>query len=256
MRRILITGGRGYIATSLYESLKDNFNVELVTRQSFNLVNTADTLKWFEDKEYDVVIHTAIIGGRRVIEDKSSQLDKNLLMYYNLLQNRDKFKRFISFGSGAERDVSSYYGLSKRVIADSMLEKDNFYNIRLYGLFDKNELPNRFIKQNLNRYISKKSIIIYKDKKMDFFYMEDFINLVKLYVTEKNLPKQIDCTYSYSYKLSEIGDIINSISDYKVPIKIEQAGEESPYVGIPNTLLPFRGLKYGVSQVYNDLKYV
>ena len=255
MQRILITGGKGYIATSLYNALRNEFNIKLITRNDFDLINSSETNKWFENNQYDTVIHTAIIGGRRVIEDTSSQLDNNLQMYYNLLQNKHCFNKFISFGSGAERDISTFYGLSKKIIADSMLTKDNFFNIRLYGLFDENELPNRFIKQNLNRYISKKPIVIYRDKKMDFFYMEDFVDLVRYYLLEKNLPKEIDCTYDTSLKLSEIAAIINNISNYNVPIRVEDEGNDLPYIGKPNTLLNFRGLKYGISKVYSILKY-
>ena len=43
-------------------------------------------------------------------------------MYYNLLQNRNRFARLIHFGSGAEKYLpSTPYGYSKKVIAKSIL---------------------------------------------------------------------------------------------------------------------------------------
>ena len=85
--------------------------------------------------------------------------------------------------------------------------------------------------------------------------MEDFVDLVRYYLLEKNLPKEIDCTYDTSLKLSEIAAIINNISNYNVPIRVEDEGNDLPYIGKPNTLLNFRGLKYGISKVYSILKY-
>ena len=109
-------------------------------------------------------------------------------------------------------------------------------------------------RSNYNRYINKKSIVIYKDKKMDFFYMEDFINLIEYYINNDTPPIEINCTYDHSYRLSEIANIINSIDSHSVPVCIERDGESSSYIGSPNNLLSFKGLEYGILKVYKRLK--
>tara|TARA_B100001094_G_C18138405_1_gene776486 strand:+ start:17 stop:166 length:150 start_codon:yes stop_codon:yes gene_type:complete len=43
-----------------------------------------------------------------------------------------------------------------------------------------------------------------EDKKMDFFYMGDLISLVDFYLKRLNPPKEIDCSYNYSYTLKNI----------------------------------------------------
>ena len=102
MKKILITGGNGYIATSLYKALKDKYDITKVSRADFDLTNYAATCEFLQDKYFDVVIHTAVVGGNRLQEEDDSILRSNLDMYYNLINNKEHFGRFISFGSGAE----------------------------------------------------------------------------------------------------------------------------------------------------------
>ena len=99
--RILITGGKGYIAKSLYNNLKDKYEITTISRDDFDLTDMLATNQFFKNKYFDVVIHCAVIGGSRLKKDGWDVLDKNLIMYYNLLQFRRHYTRLIHFGSGA-----------------------------------------------------------------------------------------------------------------------------------------------------------
>jgi hypothetical protein len=59
---------------------------------------------------------------------------------------------------------------------------DGFFNLKLFGVFDENELNTRFIKSNLLRYINRENMVIHKNKFMDFFYIEDLVKVVKHYI--------------------------------------------------------------------------
>ena len=177
--KILITGGNGYIGKSLTNALRNNHEVYAITRAEFDLTDGEATIQWFKGKHFDVVIHCAVAGGSRLKGDTFKDMDRNLCMYYNLLQCQSHYDKFIQFGSGAELlQKDTPYGLSKHVIRQSMLEKNRFYNIRIYGVFDENELDTRFVKSNIKRYINKESMLV-QDKQISFFYMQDLITLVK-----------------------------------------------------------------------------
>ena len=49
------------------------------------------------------------------------------------------------------------------MIRQSILEKENFYNLRIFAVFDENEWDTRFIKTNIRHYINKKPILNLKD---------------------------------------------------------------------------------------------
>jgi nucleoside-diphosphate-sugar epimerase len=253
--KILITGGNGYIAKSLYNAFKDKYDVVSITRQNFDLTDQFETLKYFSNKYFDIVLHCAVSGGSRLRPDTWEDMDNNLKMYYNLLYCKNKFGALIHFGSGAETNApETPYGISKRVIANSISEIPNFYNIKIFGVFDENELDTRFIKGNIKRYINKEPIVIHQDKFMDFFYIKDLISLVDHYINNDNVPKQIDCSYPDLYKLSEIANIVNDLDDYKVDVQIEKEGTALSYYGMANVLLEYVGLKEGIKEIYNKLK--
>jgi len=253
--KILITGGKGYIAKSLHNAFKDKYDITCITRQDFDLTVFQLINEFFQNKYFDVVIHCAVQGGNRLKTESYKDMDANLASYYNLLQHKSHYSKLIYFGSGAETNApESPYGLSKRIITKSISEIDNFYNIKIFGVFDENELDTRFIKGNIKQYINKESMVIHQDKFMDFFYMKDLISLVDYYINNDGLPKQIDCSYFGLYKLSEIADMINSLSGYEVNVQIEKEEMALSYCGVPNMLLNFIGLEQGIKEVYNKLK--
>ena len=260
---ILLTGGNGFIAKNLKRSLAGSYDITSVTRSDFNLLDREAVSKYFADKYFDVVIHTAIVGGSRLKLDQSDVLLHNLVMHYNLVANSDKFDRFISFGSGAELNLPlDPYGLSKHVIAESVkLLGKKAINIRIFAMFGEDEPETRFIKSNIKRYIERKALVIHQDKYMDFYYVEDLITLVDWLISnsEKNNREftlsTVDCKYSTNYKLSDIAGIINELDDYRVKVEVNELNLGKPYIGA-YTELPFSvaGLEKGIKSVYNKLK--
>lgn len=254
--KILITGGNGYIAKSLYNSLKNKHDITCITRQDFNLTAFQAMNQFFQNKYFDVVIHCAVQGGSRLKEDSYKDMDINLSMYYNLLQHKPHYKKLIHLGSGAEiYNPESPYGLSKKVIANSISEIENFYNIRIFAVFDENELDTRFIKSNLKRYINREPIVIHQNKYMDFFYMEDLVSLVEFYILNENPPKEIDCSYYELKTLHHIANMINHLNGHQTLIQLNDSILGKEYIGKFTDLgLNYIGLEKGIETVYNKLK--
>lgn len=256
--KILITGVNGYIGKSLFNYLKNKYDVTGLSRKDFDLTNAKSTIEFFEQKYFDVVLHCAISGGSRLKEDGFDVVDNNLSMYYNLKQCKSHFGKLINFGSGAENHaINTPYGISKKIISESVLNTENFFNVKIYAVFDENELDTRFIKSNIKRYINKEPILIYEHKKMTFFYMKDFIKLVEYMVitNSSKLMKGNECGYIENFTLMQIAEIINGLGDYEVPI-LFSAKYGADYTSNLNAGygLNYVGLKAGIEEVYNKLK--
>ena len=253
--KILITGANGYIGKSLHSALKNKYNVTAINRNSFDLTDATAMYKFFQSKpNFDLVLHCAASTNSK--DTNWDIADANLTMYYNLYQFKQHYSKLIHFGSGAETHFpDTPYGYSKKVIAKSILHQDNFHNIKIFGLFDENELDTRFIKASLKRYIAKEPIQIHQDKVMDFFYMQDLVNVLEYYMSEENPPKEFDCAYNDFYSLKNIADIINNLGEYKVEINIGKEGK-AMYKSNYRSILPIDliGLEEGIKQVYSKLK--
>jgi GDP-L-fucose synthase len=261
--RILITGGSGDIGRFLSNKLI-GYDVHTPSSIELNLTHKENVDSFFKyNSRYDVVIHAAIKGGSRLTQDGWSVMDDNLKMYYNLLNHRDSYDKFISFGSGAEIYMNKEpYGMSKSVIANSMLDKEGFYNIRVFGLFGENEKSTRFVKSNIERYVSKSPILIHTNKLMDFFYMEDLLSVVKYYINSSDLPKTVDCSYNGSKKsLRGIATSINNLDKHKVGVTISKkpgSGDLKSYLGDATQLaklpIPLIGFEKGLKLEYEKYK--
>lgn len=254
--KILITGGNGYIGKSIYSALYGKYDITVVTKQDFDLADYVATSEFFKGKYFDVVIHTAVSGGHRLLVDSGGTIRNNINMFWNLVDNQEHFGRFITFGSGAEiYDSRQPYGLSKRVIADAMEGRDEYYNLRIYAVFDENELDTRFIKSNIVRYIDGEDMVIHQDKYMDFFYMDDLVSLVDYYITAKDPVQTVDCCYLEKHKLSDIARMINGLNKYRIGVMVGEEGlgpdYTGNYVGLPIKLI---GLEQGIKNTYNKLR--
>lgn len=251
--RILITGANGYVGKSLANNLQVEHSVVTLTRKDLNLTDSDEVREYFKSNYFDAVIHCAVEGGHRLVQDTSKVLDTNLQMYYNLLVNKTSFGKLIHFGSGADV-LGTPYGLSKKVIRESIKGQSNFYNLRIYAVFDENELQTRFIKTNIKNYLSKKPILIHANRAMDFFYMQDLISVVRYYLETKTPPVEFDCVYRDKISLLEISSLINNLADYKVEIVLENRNFDQKYVGqFADLQLNYIGLEQGIKNTYIKL---
>lgn len=272
--KILITGDNGFIARHLKEHFKEH-EVTAPSHSELDWVNELAVNEFFTaNGKFDVVLHTAITGGKRTKVDTPTVLWDNLMMFQNLYINKKYYRRLISFGSGAELDrrrnidarhkvVTSFptdpYGLSKNLIARVIQDTDDFYNIRIFNVFADDEDDARFIKTNIMRYINNETLTVDKNRIMDFFYMDDLMTLVDYYVKSDAffLPKEIDAVYKDKTTLVNICGEINKFGEHRCPIKTEHGGIEYSYCGMGNNstlpLLQLIGLNDGLKLMYKKL---
>jgi GDP-L-fucose synthase len=226
--KILITGGNGNIAKMIKNNLGFQYEITNLTRSDLNILNQFDIEKYLLANSFDILVHTAISGGRRTKEENGDVTHNNLLMLENLLKHADKFKMIINFDSGAiydrntdilnrkESDIytipTDYYGFSKYLIYQRSLQFNNMYNFRIFNIFHSNEEPDRFIKMCFNAKNNNLPVTIFEDKYFDFMYEDDFMKIVKYYFdnvsNQSKLLKTINICYEKKYKLSEIAGLI------------------------------------------------
>lgn len=275
--KILITGCNGFIGRNLVKFLGKDYLIDTVSRKELDLLDGDAVQKFFEGKKYHLVIHTAIEGGRRTKPDTEEMVYKNIRMVYNLLENQDNFDRMITFGSGAELDrrfnineetdtnrryPTDFYGMSKSIIHKLCLVEPKLYNFRIFNCFGVDESPDRMIRGNIEKYIRKEPMTLFSNRLMDFFYIEDLCHLVEYFLKTPFFPtKVVNCSYGTHVHLSEVIQIINTLSDYSVPVIFGNDDSINnintmltDYIGkdsnLPVTLI---GLENAIVKMYNEL---
>jgi len=252
---ILITGANGFIGRNLHKRLKENNNVFHTSRDNLNILDKPKIDEFFKISNIDVVIHTAVSGGRRTKIDTVQCLIENLIMFDNLARNKERFKNLIHFGSGAEFDRRydivqaqeqqdsspiDYYGLSKKIIKREIDNIDSFYNFRIFGCFGKDEDRTRFIRSAIHSARSGRPIIVHQDRYMDFISIEDVCTVVEYYLenlSDKNLPRDVNLCYNKKMSLLDIATKINKIFGQKLEnVIVENNNYDKEYTGSASVL--------------------
>jgi nucleoside-diphosphate-sugar epimerase len=221
--RLLITGGKGNIASMIKNNLHTEHDISNPSHKELDILDITKLTEYLKDNQFDVLIHTAILGGRRTKSEDYDVVYKNLLMFENLMKFADQFKMIINFDSAAiydrETDIlnrkecelftipKDFYGFSKYIIYQRSLLYSNIYNFRIFNIFHKNEEPDRFIKSCFLAKEKNTKVTIFQDKFFDFVYESDFIKILQYYLQHfyiENLNKTINICYNEKYKLSDI----------------------------------------------------
>ena len=262
--KILITGGNGNLAKMIKNNLCLLYQINNPSRQELNILDFQQIKNHLEENQYDVLIHTAILGGRRTKEENGEVTHKNLLMFENLMKFADKFKMIINFDSAAiydrsfdilnrkEEDIftipTDYYGFSKYLIYQRSLQYENLFHLRIFNIFHKNEEPDRFIKSCFFAKNDKTNVTIFNDKYFDFVYEDDFVTIVKYYLDNylslDKLEKTLNICYENKYKLSDIAKhIIGDESRLNIlnsDLKYNYSGDSAKLIRMN---LPLHGLE-------------
>ena len=260
--KILITGGNGNIAKIIKNNLNKEYLISTPGRDELDLLNFDNLKNYLEKNVFDVCIHTAIRGGRRIKSEDYDVYYINLLMFENLMMFSSKFKMILNMDSGAiydrETDIlnrreedlltvpKDFYGFSKYTIYNRSLSHTNLYNYRIFNIFHPNEENDRFTKLCLY----KNDITINEDKYFDFVYYLDFIKIVEYYINNVNtqsvLDKVINISYKEKYQLSTIAKLINPNINTIITNKISNYNYSGNSEKLDKLKLNFLGLEKSI----------
>ena len=187
--RICILGAGGFVGRNLARS----FPVSVaLTRKDLDLLDSGAVTRYFSNHDYDAVIHCAVIGGSRLHEDDYSVLDKNLRMFFNVM-NATRCKVYY-FSSGAALRNFPYppsdpYGFSKYVIEQYTCSRLQI--LRIWGCFGPDEPSTRFLAT------AKRDghVTIPVDQEFDFFHVHDVARVMEYLMDKPNVGYPLNMIY-------------------------------------------------------------
>lgn len=272
---IWLTSSEGFLGKELLQRLESiDAKTFATNRSQVDLLDNLQVDNFIQKNKIDIIIHNAIKGGRRTREDDASTAYENILMYENIVKNSNKVSKIINFDSAAafdrRRDICNskeselglhvprdFYGFSKMNIALRSLQVINSYNLRIFNCFGLLETSDRMTKSNIKNYIDGNDIIIFKNKYMDIFYIDDLFSVIKHYLLNNDLPKDINCVYKNKTTLLDVAEMINNLDAKKSKIKILENEMGLSYTGssekIDSLNIEFKGLQYGLKFMYESL---
>ena len=219
--KILLTGSTGFLGSYLKTFLTSQHEIVAPTHKELDLSDPIAVGVYFTQEYFDVVIHSAVAGREQVQSNNHDIVDQNLQMFFNLYSNKHHYTKFISFGSGAEfgldRDIDNFsedqllnyfpvesYGFSKNVIARTILNTENFHNLRLFSCFHNTESERRLLKKFIRHASNGNPLVIDKDRYVDFMGLHDVALVVDAVLRGIVTDNDINVVYQEKYKVSEL----------------------------------------------------
>ncbi len=278
--KILLTGGSGFIGKNIQESfLAEKYQILAPSHPELDLSDQNCVNEYFDKNKIDIIIHAACKPGHRNAKDPSNIFYANTRMFYNLLNQKDKWQKMIMLGSGAVYNCLHYqpkmteeyfgkhipqdeHGFSRYVIAKQAEAFDNIYELRLFGVFGKYEdWQIRFISNAICKALFGLPITIKQNRKFDYIYVDDLMPILDYFIQNNPKNKVFNVTPDNSIELVSLAEIVKEISGKNLPVKISQIGLGIEYSGdntkIKNEIkaLNYTPISEAVEQLYKWYVY-
>jgi len=243
-RKILITGGSGFIARSLSEQLNNEYIILSRDRNELNLLDSSKVFDYIKGNQFDVIIHTATyaVPPKYSTKDPLKILENNLEMFFNITRCKDYFGKMIYFGSGAEfrREYwipkmkeyyfdqhvpTDQYGFSRYIMTKYTQLSTNIYNLRLFAVFGKyDDWRYRFIPNACRNAVLGLPITINTNPFFDHLYIDDLVKIVKWFIDNKPGNNVYNVCTGEVYDFKTLAEKIIKISSKNLDIIFKTEG--------------------------------
>ena len=249
--KILLTGGSGFIGRNILESyLGAKYQLVAPSHAVLDLGDGAAVDRFWQDKQFEVVIHAATKPGHRNAPDPDHILAANLLYLENLLRHQDKFKKFIHLGSGAIYDLSlghhqvtedqigrhlsaNQTTLSKYIIQQRLKSLPAAVDLNIFGIFGKYEdWQIRFISNAICKALYRLPITLRQNRRFSYLYIDDLMPILDFFIQDQRTGF---ATYNVTppgyVELLQVAQLVQRLGPYPVEIKLGQTGYGLDYNG-------------------------
>ena len=260
MKKILITGSKGFLGHHLVERLKDKYKLLTPSSSKLNICSLNDLNRYVFYHQPDCVIHLAAVCGGIGANKKSpadfflqnSKMSLNILSVCNILN----IKKLITLGSvcsypkftpvpfkeeniwdGYPEETNAPYGIAKKNLLVGCKAFNNQYGsnfihlipVNMYGEHDSfDPEKSHVIPALLKKFIEakdqgKSSVDVWGDgsASREFLYAGDCAKAIELSIDGYNSPEPMNIGTGKEIKIKDLVLLIKDIVGYKGEINFD-----------------------------------
>lgn len=246
-KKILLTGGTGFIGGNILPILQKKYEVKFPRRNELNINDESSVDEYLSNNKFDILIHSAnITPGKNSVDKMENMLEYTIKAFLNFQKHSDKFEKIFYFGSGAEYDKRKDivliketdignsipvdpYGLAKYVINQIARGSKNIYNLRIFGCYGPTDTKTKFIRDCIDCCLEHKPITIRQNCYFDYMYVEDLARIIDKMINSELKYHDYNICTGKRIDLLTIAKIIDKKMQNNQGIKIGQEGLNKEY---------------------------
>lgn len=258
MKKVLLTGGSGFIGRNIIEYFSDSEKYEIIapTSKELNIIDEDAVTNFLEENYFDIVLNFAVYGdGIDKSKDGTKMLEYNLRMFLNFEKNSHLFGKMYYAGSGAEYDKRydicsvnendegaripvDQYGLMRYTIDRIIRKSKNIYGLKIFGIYGKYEPWNRrFISNCCCKAIKDIPLSIRQNVYFDYIWIEDFLKILEKLMDITPTEHVYNVTTGQRIDLLTLAKTVLEISGKDLPILVCNEGYGNEYTSDNSRLI-------------------
>lgn len=249
-KKILLTGGNGFIGKNIQESfLAQKYEITAPRSFELNLADTAAVDEYFRTRSFDVVLHAATKPGHRNAKDPTHLFYTNVRMFENLARHTDKFGKLINLGSGAVYDSAAdnrlvtedqigqrcgkdEHSFCKYVVHKRIEALPNAVDLNIFGIFGKYEdWEIRFISNAICKTLFDLPITLRQNRRFSYLYINDLMPILEFFIETPCAHKSYNITPNEETELLQAAHTVQKLAGHKTGIHIASPGYGLNYSG-------------------------
>lgn len=255
MKRVLLTGGSGFIGRNIKHYL--GLKCELFTpgRQELNLLDEKVVRDYLKKYQIDIVVHAANPNPvKNQLDKMENMFEDSIRVFMNLYQSQDCYERMYTLGSGAEYDKSQdivfikeeeegrsipkdSYGLAKYTVNKLIEQSEKQCNLRIFACYGPTDHESKFITHAIRCCMNNQDITIRQNCYFDYMQVSDLAKILEFFIYNVPIHHAYNICTGTRHTLEEIAQIVRKQMQTKNNIVLLNQAWNKEYTGNNKRLL-------------------
>lgn len=247
MKRVLFTGGTGFVGKNVIPILNGEFEILAPSRSELNLKSMQCVKEYLLENDIQVVVHCANPNSvKNKLDLANEMLKDSLQIFMNLYQLNKYYDKMIYLGSGAEYDKrfdivsvkeeqigrnipDDDYGFAKFIMNELARNSENIFNLRLFACYGPYDFKTKFITHAIHCCLKNEEITIRQDCYFDYLHVFDLAKIIRFFIKESPQKHDYNICSGKKIRLSQIADEVKRQMNYEKNIVILKEGLNREY---------------------------